>query len=386
VFFRLVKGVVHLRILVMLGWASGYGGVENVVRMFVQSMTNKGHDVVITLDSTGIQNTEWLNGTQWDSADLGMEKTGEWWKFKRLSACIKVLRRVRPDIVLIDIPYWIPYFRLARRLLSGSVKRPVLASWIHTHIDSANRPLMKWLSAADCHMVLSAVHADTLATTTSEENIRIVHNPVVIPGKMIDRSSVSTPHLVFVGRLAAEKRVDLILMAMAELADTGWTASIIGDGPLKDELHKLERDLFIAQGRVSWLGWRKEPWEEVSDATVLVLPSPREGFPLVVVEALARGIPVIVSDGQLALKKFVREGGGWTFANSDTNDLTRVLRRIAEGAESLPNQAHLLKLAEPYGVDEWGNHFETSIRELVNEMTVGARDTVEPRSERGEHA
>lgn len=257
----------------------------------------------------------------------------------------------------------------------GRQKKPVLASWIHTHIGGGDRYLMKWLSSADCHLALSAIQAETLNTITPKEQIRIVHNPVVLPNAVTERSDTSEPHLLFIGRLAPEKRVDLILKAMARLKDTTWTASIVGDGPLRDELLNLERELSIPPGRVSWFGWRDEPWRTVEDATVLVLPSSQEGFPLVVVEAWARGIAVITSDGQTLWKEFLSTGqGGWQFKMGSSEELAGILKGISDGDVSFPDTSKLRKLATPFGLTEWGTNFERCLVELVGSSAPGGKN------------
>lgn len=70
---------------------------------------------------------------------------------------------------------------------------------------------------------------------------------------------------------------------------------LVGDGPLMDPLKEEVEQLGLSP-YVSFLGFRKDVPELLSYATLFVLPSLREGFPLAIVEASAAGLPVIATD------------------------------------------------------------------------------------------
>ncbi|MFB5189229.1 glycosyltransferase [Alicyclobacillus fastidiosus] len=360
-----------MKILVVLGWATGFGGVEKVVRLFTEEMRARGHEVVIALDQTGVQSTEWLQGQTWSSIDLGMESHGRMWKVRRVGVCVDLLMRVRPDIVLVDIPYWLKSMRFAKALLWRR-KKPLLASWVHTHIDDS---AAKWLQYADCHLAISKVNSERLVRTMSEEKIRIVHNPVVLPEQPVPRARLGAPHFVFIGRLAREKRVDVLLTAVSKLSsDIDWRLSIIGDGPHRTELRRLQSTLDIPSERITWHGWQADPWACIDDASALVLPSPHEGFGLVLVEALARGVPVIISDTQTALQDVVvGRGAGWNFRSNDPLALSRILQGLGSGALRLSDAAYLASLSKPYGVASWIANFEQALQELLHDHRMTQR-------------
>lgn len=107
--------------------------------------------------------------------------------------------------------------------------------------------------------------------------------------------------LLYVGRLSREKGVDVLLQAVAQ---TGAKLRIAGDGP---ELAALQAK---APPNVTFLGSlsRADVFAEMSRAQALVVPSLwYEGFPMVVVEALAHATPVIASDLG-ALAEIVQDG------------------------------------------------------------------------------
>jgi glycosyltransferase involved in cell wall biosynthesis len=120
--------------------------------------------------------------------------------------------------------------------------------------------------------------------------------------------------LLFVGRLEAVKNVDVLLTAVAEARARGCAAAldIVGTGRLYAELQNRTAELGLEQ-HVQFVGQISgtEVAQRLATAAALVLPSSYEGFPMVLLEAWATGVPVIAtrvaaipkvcSDGQDAL-------------------------------------------------------------------------------------
>lgn len=102
---------------------------------------------------------------------------------------------------------------------------------------------------------------------------------------------------IFVGRLAAEKNVDLLVQAfvMARAQQSDLSLKIVGSGPEKTRLLNLIKNL-KAESQIEIVEWTNNVPVEMSNADVLVLPSSHEGYGLVVLEAMAAGLPVIATD------------------------------------------------------------------------------------------
>ncbi|QYJ16884.1 D-inositol-3-phosphate glycosyltransferase [Rubrobacter xylanophilus DSM 9941] len=99
-----------------------------------------------------------------------------------------------------------------------------------------------------------------------------------------------------VARLQPEKGVGTFLRAAARIAPLAPDVRflVVGDGPLREELVGLAGRLGLG-GRVSFLGYRPDAREIIRRLDVLVVPSFTEGAPLVVLEAMASGVPVVAS-------------------------------------------------------------------------------------------
>jgi glycosyltransferase involved in cell wall biosynthesis len=100
----------------------------------------------------------------------------------------------------------------------------------------------------------------------------------------------------FVGRLSEEKRVDDLLRAIKIVKEKheGINCSIVGTGPEEEKLKKLVSELKLSQ-YVTFAGYSKNSFERLLDFDIFVLPSRTEGCPIVILEAMASGLPVVAT-------------------------------------------------------------------------------------------
>jgi glycosyltransferase involved in cell wall biosynthesis len=104
--------------------------------------------------------------------------------------------------------------------------------------------------------------------------------------------------LVFIGRLSKLKRPNVFIQICRNLKLPGL---ILGVGPMQAELMSETS----RQGLdIEFLGYKKNPWEFLSDGDLVIVPSKSEGDGLVIVEAIQNGFPLVMSD----IKDFRRFG------------------------------------------------------------------------------
>lgn len=136
--------------------------------------------------------------------------------------------------------------------------------------------------------------------------------------------------VVFAGRLAAEKRVEDLLRAVADVPDARLT--VVGDGPRRAALEQEARALGL-DGRVSWPGyvaWGPALLEVLRRSSVLVLPSATEGLPLVLVEAMSQGTPVVATRVG-GVPELVEDGvSGLLVEPGRPDELARALRALLD--------------------------------------------------------
>lgn len=150
----------------------------------------------------------------------------------------------------------------------------------------------------------------------------------------------ATSKLLFIGRLAEQKGVDVLLRALARVADVHLT--VVGEGPERSSLEALALRLDVAE-RVAFLG--HQPREGVirllADASVLVIPSrasahgDREGTPVVLAEGIAMGVPIIASSiGGLA-ERIDHGVTGLLVEPGNVNDLAEALECAVRDPEGM---------------------------------------------------
>ncbi|MBC7085538.1 MAG: glycosyltransferase family 4 protein [Methanomethylovorans sp.] len=140
--------------------------------------------------------------------------------------------------------------------------------------------------------------------------------------------------VIFAGRLIKEKNVDFLLKAVYILkADYPQIACcIIGDGPEKSELIKLSIKLDICKN-IKFMGFQDYPSliRKMKASKIFVLPSSREGFGMVVIEAFACGLPVVtVKEKYNAAQGLVENGADGFVVSLDEKEIATAIRKILE--------------------------------------------------------
>jgi len=149
------------------------------------------------------------------------------------------------------------------------------------------------------------------------------------------------PHLVTVGRLAAEKVYDNLLKAFATIQQKNKqaTLSFLGDGSEKANLENLARELKI-DDRVRFTGFQNNPYSYLKQADLFVSSSRYEGFSNVIVEALACGTPVVATDCPSANREVITEGvNGWFAENENIESLAETINRAIIERKNLNAEA-----------------------------------------------
>jgi glycosyltransferase involved in cell wall biosynthesis len=184
---------------------------------------------------------------------------------------------------------------------------------------------------------LSELHAARLREEGLRSEVTVLRGIYAAPEPDAQVEAYVDPGpVVFAGRHIAEKRVPSLMPALARLH--GVRGEIYGDGPERDQVLALIRSHGL-EGRVSAPGF--VPHEQVDaalrSALCLVLPSRREGYGLVVVEACAAGTPaVVVADPDNAAVELIEEGvNGFVAASDSPEDLAAAIVRVREGGAAL---------------------------------------------------
>ena len=141
---------------------------------------------------------------------------------------------------------------------------------------------------------------------------------------------------VSLGRLAPPKDHATLLRAFAEFRSPkpGSTLWIVGDGRLRPQLEALQRELKLEESVTFW-GERRDPHNFLCAADVFVLSSLSEGLPLSLLEAMAVGLPVIVSDVGGMPEVAGGANAGFVVPSGDVQSLAGAMRSCAADPSGL---------------------------------------------------
>ena len=144
--------------------------------------------------------------------------------------------------------------------------------------------------------------------------------------------------VLYVGRLAAHKNLELLIDAFDLAAARGFLGDLViaGDGPVRGEIEAYARQSKSA-ARIQVVGSVSEDKkiELLSQSVVLGMPSRREGFPRVITEAMASGLPVVTARfPENGAKEVVAQYGAGIVCGIEPGDFADALLRAEAGWES----------------------------------------------------
>jgi teichuronic acid biosynthesis glycosyltransferase TuaC len=225
--------------------------------------------------------------------------------FSRTLFTLRRLQKHWGDFDIIDAHYFYPD-GVAAAMLGRSLGKPVVITARGSDVNSIAgfrlpRTMISWAAETAQHVITvsSALKDALLGLGVSESKISVLRNGVDLetfqPLERIDarqRLALRGPTLLSVGNLIKLKGHELIIKALPALAN--YDLLVCGDGPMRTELEALARELGVGD-RVRFLGRLRH--EELpliySAADALVLASSREGWPNVLLEAMACGTPAL---------------------------------------------------------------------------------------------
>ncbi len=176
--------------------------------------------------------------------------------------------------------------------------------------------------------------------------------------------------VVYVGRLAEEKALDLVIRGFAQALKQGTQIRllIVGGGPDLESLEKLTKDLGIADS-VKLSG--PKPATEIADyyrsADAFISASLTETQGMTFIEALASGLPLFARKDDVLNNLLIPEKTGWFF--SDENSLAELLQQFTEIPSSRLEEMKkdCLKVVEPFSAKTFGTRVLEVYRNTIEE-------------------
>lgn len=206
----------------------------------------------------------------------------------------------------------------------------------------------------------------------AENKLNVIYNPndyeeIVLQSKeSISLEKNNKFKVVFVGRLSSEKNIALLIKAISIISKRhDIQLLIIGEGSEKDNLRELTRNLKI-EGKVNFLGYKKNPYPYIRQGNVFVLPSNTEALPGVLIEALALNVPVIASNVGGVSEIVDHMKNGILFEKQNEKELVNAIEYVMEDFRN--NENHLFNSKDSLKKFEKKNSFK-KIESIFNEET-----------------
>jgi glycosyltransferase involved in cell wall biosynthesis len=215
------------------------------------------------------------------------------------------------DVVDVDHMPYFPLFFM--RIVCAIKRKPMVATWhevwgrdywreylgrmgfIAATMERLSVRLPDQIIAVSPH---TAARLETILSSTKP--VRNITNG--IDARAIARLAPAreTSDIIFVGRLLAHKNVDLLVRAVAEIHEVrpSIRCLIVGDGPERELLENLARELGVTSN-IQFKGFVAKDRDKLrllKASKVFALPSTREGFGIVALEAMACGLSVVTVD------------------------------------------------------------------------------------------
>ena len=195
------------------------------------------------------------------------------------------------------------------------------------------------------------------------KNISVIPNPSSFQTNKY--SNVSAKTVISVGRLAEPKNYASLIKAFRIVINKhpDWNLKIYGDGPQEVELKSLIKKLNLNR-HVYLNGFTSNVKEEMINASIFALSSIFEGFGLVIVEAMACGLPVVSYACPCGPKDIITEGeDGFLIEVNDENELANKINMLIENENLRKQMSNAAKIkAEQYNIDNitsmWMNLFK----------------------------
>lgn len=317
------------------------GGAERVTSVLGSHWAKQGWDVTIATLTPSSEDFYDLDPAV-KRVSLGLvgehnsRIAGLWMNLHRARAFRSLLQSLKPDIAIGMMSSSSVLLALATRYLPGVVaigaervyppRFPLSAIW-----ERLRRRTYRWLDAV---IAQTSETAQWLQDNCAVKKAAVIPNPVSWPLEVSAEQNCRPPvarsgrlRLLAAGRLIEQKQFGVLLEVFSGLSARhhDWDLVILGDGPLRAQLERQVKSAGLV-GRVLLAGRVGNVAAWYHNADLFVLTSSFEGFPNVLSEAMAHGLPVVSYDCETGPRDIIRHGvDGLLVAPGDVERLSDAL-------------------------------------------------------------
>ena len=322
--------------IVVVVSAMNMGGAQRVVSILCDHWSQNGY--VVTLITTFTEEKvnhyqvnkdvalKYLNNSPFFPNQIKVLNLA--WKLVHLR---KLIKGQKPDVVI----SFLTRVNVASALATIGIKSSlILCERTWTPFRSLNQKYF-WMyrilfKGVDRIIVQTDKSKTWLSQNFSDNNVKIIPNPIVHPLPLTKERTVRPNSVILQnkkvilasGRMHDDKGFDILLRAFSQIKDKfpDWDLIILGDGEERDSLNRMLFDLEISD-RVYLPGSVGNVAEWYERADLFVLSSRVEGFPNVLLEAMAYGLPCISFDCDTGPRDIIQDGVNGILVNPKEKEL-----------------------------------------------------------------
>ena len=333
-----------MRLIYFLPQLYNKGGLERTLTDKAGYMASKGHSVMfVTIEHHGPLAYEMPEGVNHEDLSCHVYSLYSQPFYRRISGFIhlkrlfrrrmkSVLDSFRPDAIVITIPYTENFVCDLMRVAKGIpvVVETHLAYGPHYRGEGKLENLMQrfynpFHALQKAQLFITLTQGDAKSwQRLGMRNIKVIPNPLPASFNDVDRHHITKEQgrIICVGRLDVQKRYDRLVAAFALVADKhpAWHIDIFGEGKCRDDIQQ-QINAERLQDRITLRGTTSNIIDEYMRSQFFVLSSDYEGFGLVIIEAMACGLPVVVTDCPFGPSEIIEDRKTGLLAKMDVHDL-----------------------------------------------------------------
>ena len=322
--------------VVLLAGTLRQGGAEKQAVYMARALLEVGVDVRVYSLTRGEHHESRLHALGIEPRWIGKHSH----PLARLAALVKATGDDRPHIIqachFFASPYAMAVARIRGALSFGSLRNDFL------HEMGESPSWGRWALRLPSAVIANSEAARRNAEAHLGRLVRIHVVPNVIDLEDFDagvcresRPDGGRPVAIAVGSLLPAKRFDRFLVALARARREApeLVGILIGDGPERANLETLAEKLGLLPDAITFAGRRDDIPGLLAGASMLVLSSDHEGFPNVVMEALAARLPVVATPAGDAGTLVEHDRSGFVVPFEDIDEMAGAMARLAKSPE-----------------------------------------------------